>query len=196
MPVSQTFLLSEFVRHPREVGAVAPSGTTLTAQAVAPIPRSGHPVVVELGPGTGSFTAAIQRRLAGRGRHIAVEINPRMAGLLAGQHPGVEVVTADAVRLEELLAERGAGRADVIVSGLPWAVFPEARQREVLDAAVRALAVDGAFTTFAYVHMRWSAPARRLRRSLEERFDEVVPGRTVWANVPPALVYYCRRPTA
>ncbi|NMO49811.1 methyltransferase domain-containing protein [Actinoplanes sp. TBRC 11911] len=194
--MSQTSLLSEFVRHPREVGAVAPSGTTLTAQAVAPIPRTGDPVVVELGPGTGSFTAAIQRRLAGRGRHIAVEINPRMADLLARRFPGVEVITADAVRLDELLAEHGAQHADVIVSGLPWSVFPQARQRDVLDAAVRSLAVDGAFTTFAYVHMLWSAPARRLRRSLEERFDEVLVGRTVWANVPPALVYYCRRPSA
>ncbi|MBE1586610.1 phospholipid N-methyltransferase [Nonomuraea angiospora] len=26
------------------------------------------------------------------------------------------------------------------------------------------------------------------------RFDEVVISRTVWANLPPALVYYCRRP--
>ena len=33
-----------------------------------------------------------------------------------------------------------------------------------------------------------------LRRSLGTRFDEVVAGRTVWANVPPAFVYFCRRP--
>ena len=193
--MSQTYLLSEFVRHPKQVGAVAPSGTTLAAQAVAPIPRTGNPVVVELGPGTGSFTGAIQRRLGGRGRHIAVEINPRMAGLLAAKHPGVEVVTADAVRLEELLAERGVPRADVIVSGLPWTVFTPDRRQEMLDAAVRSLAADGAFTTFSYLHMRWSASARRLHHDLMDRFDEVVEGRTVWANLPPALVYYCRRPS-
>jgi phospholipid N-methyltransferase len=150
--------------------------------------------VVELGPGTGSFTDAIQRRLGGRGRHIAVEIDRRMAGVLAKRHPGVEVVTADAARLEELLAERGAQRADVIVSALPWTAFSSARRREKLDAAVRTIAVDGAFTTIGYTHMRWSAPARRLRYTLEDRFDEVISGRTVWANLPPALMYYCRRP--
>lgn len=192
--MNQTYLLSEFARHPRKVGAVAPSGTTLAAQAVAPIPRTGHPVVVELGPGTGSVTVAIQRRLGGRGRHIAVEINHRMADLLAAQHPSVEVVTADAVRLEELLAERGVPRADVIVSSLPWTIFAPERRREMLDTAVRSLAADGAFTTFSYIHMHWFASGRRVHHALEDRFDEVVADRTVWANLPPALVYYCRRP--
>ena len=189
-------LIAEFVRHPMEVGAVAPSGPTLAGLAVAPIPRTGDPVVVELGPGTGAFTCAIQQRLGGRGRHIAVEINDRLADRLAARHPGVEVVTADAVRLGDVLTERGLDRADVIVSGLPWAVFPEDRQHDILEAAVNALVPGGAFTTFAYVHFRWSAPARRLHRSLNGWFDEVVPGRTVWANLPPALVYYCRRPVS
>lgn len=187
-------MLAEFVRHPTEIGAVAPSGATLASLAVAPIPRSGDPVVVELGPGTGAFTGAIQRRLGGRGRHIAVEINPRLADRLAERHPGVEVVTADAARLADVLADRGLDHADVIVSGLPWAAFSPERQHDVLAAAVRALAPDGAFTTFAYVHFRWSAAARRLHHSLETWFDEVVTGRTVWTNLPPALVYYCRRP--
>jgi phosphatidylethanolamine/phosphatidyl-N-methylethanolamine N-methyltransferase len=187
-------LLSEFVRRPMEVGAVAPSGATLAGLVVAPIPRTGDPVVVELGPGTGAFTGAIQRRLGGRGRHLAVEINDRLAAGLAERHPGVEVVTGDAAGVGDVLAERGLDRADVIVSGLPWAAFSPGRQRDVLGAAVRALATHGAFTTFAYVHLRWARPARRLRSSLESWFDEVVPGRTVWANVPPALVYYCRRP--
>jgi phospholipid N-methyltransferase len=187
-------LLLEFTRNPMEVGAIAASWPALAEAAVAPIPRTGEPVVVELGPGTGAFTGAIQRRLAGRGRHLAIEINERLAAGLAARHPGVEVITADAGDVGDLLAERGLAKADVIVSGLPWAAFSPDRQRDVLGAAVRALAPGGAFTTFAYVHLRWAAPARRLRRSLEGWFDEVVLGRTVWANLPPALVYYCRRP--
>jgi phospholipid N-methyltransferase len=188
-----SFLL-EFIRNPLTVGAVAPSSDALARVAAAPVPRTGEPVVVELGPGTGAFTDAIQRRLAGRGRHIAVEINHRFADRLAARHPGVDVVVADAGQVRELLAERGLATADVIVSGLPWAAFAAGRQRDVLAAAAGVLAPDGAFTTFAYVHARWAAPARRLHWSLRSRFDEVVLGRTVWANLPPALVYHCRRP--
>jgi phosphatidylethanolamine/phosphatidyl-N-methylethanolamine N-methyltransferase len=54
----------------------------------------------------------------------------------------------------------------------------------------------GAFTTFAYVHAVWAPPARRLRSTLRASFEEVVAGRTVWRNVPPALVYHARRPRA
>ena len=186
--------LHEFLRDPFTVAAVAPSGGPLADLVTAPVPRSGDPVVVELGPGTGAFTAAVQRRLAGRGHHIAVEINERFAGLLAGRYPQVDVAVADARNLRQVLAERGHRHADVIVSGLPWAAFAGGRQDELLHAVTDTLAPDGAFTTFAYTLARWAPPARRLRRSLGTRFDEVVAGRTVWANVPPAFVYYCRRP--
>jgi phosphatidylethanolamine/phosphatidyl-N-methylethanolamine N-methyltransferase len=186
--------LGEFLRSPMTVGAVAPSGPALARMATAAVPTTGAPVVVELGPGTGSFTAAIQRRLAGEGRHIAVEVNPRFAQDLAARHPAVDVVHADATDLADVLARRGFHRADVVVSGLPWAAFAEDRQRDVLAAVVAALPPHGAFTTFAYVHARWAPPARRLLRSMRSTFDEVVIGRTVWANLPPALVYYCRRP--
>jgi phosphatidylethanolamine/phosphatidyl-N-methylethanolamine N-methyltransferase len=111
-----TFLL-EFLRDPLTVGAVAPSGTALAGAATATVPRTGSPVVVELGPGTGT----IQRRLAGRSRHIAVEVNSRFARRLAARHPGVDVVTTDAADLAAVLAQRGLDRADVVVSGLPWA---------------------------------------------------------------------------
>lgn len=183
----------EFLRNPLAVGAVAPSGRTLAEVITAAIPGHGDPVVVELGPGTGAFTAAIQARLAGRGRHIALEINRGFADRLAAEHPAVEVVVADAGRLRAELAARGLHSADVVVSGLPWAAFEAHRQDDVLTAVATVLPAHGAFTTFAYVHARQLPPARRLLRQLRSRFEEVVIGRTVWANLPPALVYHCRR---
>ncbi|WP_222864318.1 class I SAM-dependent methyltransferase [Micromonospora sp. WP24] len=149
---------------------------------------------MELGPGTGTFTEVIQRRLAGSGRHIAVEINARFAGRLAARHPSVDVAIADATALRTVLAQRGVDRVDVVVSGLPWAAFDERSQRSVLSEVVAVMEPDAVFTTFAYVHVRWAPPARRLLRALRSHFDEVVISRTVWANVPPALVYFCRRP--
>ncbi|MEU0562628.1 methyltransferase domain-containing protein [Dactylosporangium sp. NPDC006015] len=186
--------LREFLRDPFTVAAVAPSGASLADLITAPVPRNGNPLVVELGPGTGAFTAAVQRRLAGRGHHLAVEVNERFAGLLAGRYPQTDVVVADARDLREVLAERGHHHADVIVSGLPWAAFAGDQQDDLLGAVTDCLAPDGAFATFAYTLARWAPPARRLRRSLDARFEEVVAGRTVWANVPPAFVYFCRRP--
>ncbi|MGW1997631.1 class I SAM-dependent methyltransferase [Embleya sp. NPDC001921] len=186
--------IREFVKAPTVVASVIPSSKALARQVASPVPSTGHPVVVELGPGTGAFTRTIQERLDGRGRHIALDVNERFTALLSDRFPAVDALTADARDLPALLTERGLGHADAIVSGLPWATFRPERQRELLDAVACALSPRGAFTTFAYIHAHRSTAARRFRRSLAERFEEVVLGRTVWANLPPALVYHCRRP--
>jgi phospholipid N-methyltransferase len=183
-----TFLY-EFTRHPRTVGAIAPSGARLTRRVLAPVPRHGEPVVVELGPGTGAFTAGIQERLGGRGRHVGIECNARFARRLTTNFPAVAIVHGDAAAIGTVVP-----RADVVISGLPWALLPRDRQWQILDAVAATLAPDGAFSTFAYVHAHWLPAARRFRRALEARFEEVVTERTVWGNLPPALVHHCRRP--
>ena len=186
--------LREFLRAPTRIGAVAPSSRRLAEALTAPVPERGDPVVVELGPGTGSCTGVIQNRLAGRGRHLAIELSPTLANLIAGRHPAVEVITGNATECRSLMAERGATAADVVVSGLPWASFPHDLQHGALDAVCDVLAPGGAFTTFAYVFAAQTPPARRFRQLLRDRFEEVVMGRTVLANLPPAFVYYARRP--
>ncbi|TDE43329.1 methyltransferase domain-containing protein [Nonomuraea mesophila] len=186
--------LGQFLRAPSKIGAVAPSSRRLAANVCAPIPERGEPTVVELGPGTGPFTAEIQQRLAGRGHHLAVEVNDLMARLLAERFPAVDVAHADAAKLGDLLRERGLRQADVVVSGLPWAAFPEETQHELLRAVTSAMSPVAAFTTFSYVHAIPLSRARRFRSLLAERFEEVVPGRTVWRNPPPAFVFHARRP--
>ena len=186
--------INEFARNPRTVASLTPSGRALSRQIAVSVPASGDPVVVELGPGTGAFTQLIQTTLAGRGRHVAIDVNERFTHLLAGRFADVEAVTADARRIGTVLGERGLRHADVVVSGLPWAAFGRDMQNETIAAVADALTPDGAFTTFAYLHALWSSPARLFRRLLHERFEEVIPGRTVWGNLPPALVYHCRRP--
>lgn len=186
--------LGQFLRSPATIGALAPSSRRLAEAVSIPVPERGEPVVVELGPGTGPFTAEIQRKLSGRGHHLAVELNASLAGLLAQRYPLVDVVRADAAQLPELLAERRLKQADVVVSGLPWAAFPDGLQRQLMGAVTSVLGAGGAFTTFSYIHAIPLSAARRFRSLLAERFEEVVPGRTVWRNAPPAFVFHARRP--
>ena len=187
--------LTRFLRHPWRVGAVVPSSAALAARALAPLPNTGEPVVVELGPGTGAFTDAIQERLGGRGYHLAVEVDLAFASALIRRHGrAVDVVVADAVELPRLLAVRGLPAADVVVSGLPWVAFAPGRAAGTLAAVASVMTPQAALTTFAYVHTRWAPPARRLHAELDGTFEELVLGRTVWANLPPAFVYHARRP--
>jgi len=186
--------LAAALRSPARMGAVAPCSSLLTARLAAVVPRGGNPVVVELGPGTGSTTTAIEHRLAGRGRHVAVEIDPVLAAHLRVEYPEVEVLIGDAAELERLLAEHDVPAADAVISGLPWSLFDADMQRCVLEATARSLQPGGSFTTVAYVHGLPLSRARRFRALLDEVFDEVLTTRTVWRNLPPAVTYVCRRP--
>jgi phospholipid N-methyltransferase len=182
------------VRTPGQIGAIAPSSTRLARAISTAIPEHGDPVVVELGAGTGPFTAEIQRRLAGRGRHLAVEINPTFAQLLRNRFSQTEVIEDDACLLPALLAERGLSHADVVISSLPWAVFEPETQELLLTAARDVLAPHSVFSTFAYAHAAPLRRARRFRELAARHFEEVIPSRTVWRNLPPAFVLHARRP--
>ncbi|MCI2417241.1 methyltransferase domain-containing protein [Saccharopolyspora sp. K220] len=185
--------LWEFIKSPTTTAAVGPSSRSLAAQMVAPIPNRGEPVVVELGPGTGAFTEVIQRRLGGRGKHLALELNSRWAAELGQRFPAVESVCADARQLPELLRQRGL-RADVVVSGLPWVAHAPVDGVPLIRLIAESLTPGGAFTQFGYTWTRWAPPARRQLADLRAEFEETVISRTVWRNLPPAVVYLARRP--
>jgi phospholipid N-methyltransferase len=186
--------LAAALRSPATVGALAPSSPHLAARLATVVPSAGEPVVVELGPGTGSVTTAIEYRLGGRGRHVAVEIDPVLANYLRAEHPSVELLIGNAAELERLLAKHQVPAVDAVVSGLPWSLIDPEMQRAIVTAAARSLAPLGCFTTFAYLHTLSMTRARRFRALIGEVFDEVLTTRTVWWNLPPAVTYACRRP--
>lgn len=186
--------IAAVLRNPGQVGAVTPTSAAMSELLTRIVPRSGTPVVVELGPGTGAVTTVIDDRLPAGSRHIAVELDPAMAAFLQGAHPGLEVIEGDAVKLCALLGEHGVEQADAVVSGLPWSLFDDETQASILAQIAAVVGSEGAFTTFAYRHGMLLSAARRFRRALHATFEEVLVTTTVWRNVPPAFVYVCRRP--
>lgn len=183
--------LGSFLRSPVSTGAVAPSSRWLADRMIDGLGLDEARTVVELGPGTGSFTRVILERLRPGSRFLAVEVNEAFARTLSERFPEVRVINDSAENLSAQLAEEGLLSADCIVSGLPWAAFPVWLQARLLRAAVRALAPGGRFVTFAYVHAVWLPPARRFRRLLAGSFERVEASRVVWRNLPPAFVYRC-----
>lgn len=189
--MSRAFI-GAMLRDPVAVGAIWPSGPALARAMVrASDPDPAH-VVVELGAGTGPITQAILARHAGP--FLALEPDAKLAARCRRRCPQAEVVEAFAADLPALLAERGHLVAHRILSGLPFAIWPADRQDEALDAVCAALDPHGSFVTFTYAHSPWLPAGRRLRATLERRFQAVHVAPIVWANLPPATFYCAERP--
>ncbi|WP_300019432.1 methyltransferase domain-containing protein [Pseudonocardia sp.] len=189
-------LFREFLRAPTRVATVTASSDALVAAMLAPLDPllddpAAAPTVVELGAGTGRVTDALAARLAGRGRHVAVELNPELARRLAARHPGVTVVPGDAGDLPALLRGLDVGTVDAVSSLLPWVAWASA---PIADVAAAALAPTGTFTQVTLLPTTWMPPARRQESAVRARFGEVALSPVVWANLPPARVLVARRP--
>ena len=184
-------LFQEFLRAPTRTATVTASSDALVAALLATHRLDDAPTVVELGAGSGRVTDALQRRLRGTGRHLAVEINPALADRLAARHPAVTVVCADAARLPALLREHGIARVDAIVSLLPWAAYAAA---PVPELVADALAPSGKFTQATLRGFHLLPPARRQARDLRTVFGSLTASATIWRNLPPARVLIAREP--
>ena len=149
--MSARFLL-EFVRHPFATGAIAPSSRRLAAAMVEGMDLAHASTVIEYGPGTGAFTAAILRELDPRARFFVIEKNAAMLDAFRLRFPQVLAFEDSVENVGAILASLGAGPVDCILCGLPWASFGNELQDALLGATLAVLRAGGTFATFAYVH--------------------------------------------
>jgi len=185
--------VAQFLSRPAMTGAVMPSSTALARTIVEGLELERARAVLEYGPGTGAFTERILEKLPRESKFLAIEANPRLAAIFKSRQPQVPLVQDSVANVRTICDYAGIDRVDCIVSGLPWAAFPAAMQVKFLDEMMRVLARNGRFATFAYLHGLLLPPGKRFARLLPKYFGSVSKSRVVWRNLPPALVYRCRR---
>jgi phospholipid N-methyltransferase len=186
-------LFRAFLANPFHTGAVMPSSAGLTRLMLDGAGLEDAHAVAELGPGTGVFTRAIERRARADALVLVFEINPDLASPLVKEFPRFRIVNDSAENIAKHLRRHDRAAVDCVVSSLPWAGFPFDLQRRLLGAVAASLRPGGRFATFAYVPACWLPAGRRFRALLDRTFDRVEVTPIVWANVPPALVYRCTR---
>ena len=184
--------LKEFVNKPQEIGALVPSSPALARAVVQSVDWSKVQVAVEYGPGLGAITAEILTRTDGKD-FFAIELNETYADRFRRSFPEVPLYRDSVANLPAIAAEHGVEAIDCVISGLPWAIFSDAVQDELLDATFAVLREGGQFVTFAYMHGLALPAGRRFRRKLSGRFRNIDRSPTVWRNTPPAVVYHCVR---
>jgi phospholipid N-methyltransferase len=197
--------IRQSIRNFRSTGALAPSGQFL-ARAVAKILPENMPEqysILEVGPGTGSVTVEIVRRMRGAGRLDLWEISPEFCQVLRRRVTTDPVWRGMGARIfvheGDVRTIEPAPRYDAIISGLPFSNFEPDEVRGILEHFKAVLKPGGVLIWYDYVAIRMlQAPfvgrARRDRlqtiSSITEKYVRAhqVRQQIIPINFPPARI--------
>ncbi len=187
-------LFKRFLHNPYQVGAIAESGEVLCRELVSRVDFRCISALAELGPGTGAVTRVILQQCPAGVRFFAVELDSEICKVLRAELPDLTVYNCSAADLPDICCRcEKIVYLDAIISGLPWAVFTHALQQQLLESIYQVLIPGGMFVTFAYCQGLWLPGGRRFRKLLQNKFSSVSVSRTIWRNLPPAVVYCCQK---
>lgn len=177
--------LSQYVKHPRSVGALMPSSQQLSQQMVASINFEAARCIVEYGPGTGVFTEQLLSKKKPETKLLVFETNEKFYRLLKQQYkgvPNVHIIYDSAERIGHYVKMHGIDQVDYVVSGLPFASLPKEVSEKILSETKKALSVDGEFITFQYT---------KFKQKYFRTFFSDIHIDKVFLNMPPAFVFKC-----
>jgi phospholipid N-methyltransferase len=177
-------MASRFLKHGTTIASFAPSSKYLAQATVRGIDFDSARCVVELGAGTGPITAELIRRVRPHTRLVIVELMPEFCERLRAKFPTADIVEGDAAHLDKLLADRGIGEVDHVLSGLPLPSFPADLRDSILASSGKVLAPGGSFRQLT--NMPW-VYWKMYRGYFDDVRFKVVP-----LNLPPGGVYVCR----
>lgn len=178
-----------FFRHPRMLGSIIPSSRFLVNELLRPIDWEQARVIVEYGPGVGVITAEILRRMRSDAVLIVIELNPDFVTHLRSSFPDerLKVVEGSAEAVGEILERFGRGKANYIISGIPFSTIPATVRERILRNTSTALAPGGAFLVFQF-STRVLEDLQRIFHYVRRKFEPF--------NVLPAHLFFCEVGTA
>lgn len=137
-----------WLRDPLRVASVTPSSTALTRKISAEISPASGPVI-ELGPGTGVFTRALQGRGIAPDQLTLVESGPELVPLPSARFPDLRILTMDAtaLRFVGLFTSTSAGAA---ISSLPLLSIPPRKVLAILSGTFANMRRSAAFYRITY----------------------------------------------
>ncbi len=178
-----------FFRHPRMLGSLIPSSRFLIRNVLERVDWERARVIVEYGPGVGTITAEVLRRMRPDASLIAIETNPQFVSFLRKAYPDkrLSVVERSAEDIEEILQLHGHRNASYIISGIPFSTMPAVVRENILRKSKTVLEPGGAFLVYQF-STRVLADLKRLFRYVQRSFEP--------RNILPAHLFFCELATA
>jgi phospholipid N-methyltransferase len=175
--------LRGFLKHPVMVGSVIPSSKVLIDKMLAPVDWANCKLFVEYGPGVGTFTQHVLRRMAPDAILLAIDTNPDFTAYLTRKirDSRLRAVTGSAADVREIMADFGLTHADFVLSGLPFSTLPPGVGPQIAEATAEALRPGGAFLVYQF-----SPKVRQFIAPCFDRIDRAFE----WVNIPPATLFW------
>jgi phospholipid N-methyltransferase len=165
---------------------VVPSSRFLVDQLLRHIDWRSARVIVEYGPGVGTFTREILRRMRPDARLVAIELNDEFVEHLGAHYrdPRLRVLRGSALEVDVFLRDLAHGEADAIVSGIPFSTFPISLRERILGKSFEVLRPGGRLLVYQFSR----AVLPHLRETFSDIREEFVP-----LNILPARIYCCTK---
>lgn len=203
MPVDSTLFFLQVIKHPNDIGAIAPSSTHL-AEAMTRFIQNYDTTqgkkYLEAGAGTGAFTKMLIKKLGPQDHVDIIEINPKFCEVLKRKYANSPNVH---IHAGSILDWRPAYKYDAVVSSLPFNAFKSGFVQEILDHYRLIIASGGHLTFCEYMVISkikkffLPSPAKKnlqqtmnLIKDFEGKYQ--VQKQKVFANLPPAYVHHCQ----
>lgn len=178
-----TLFLSQFIRRPFEIRAIAPTGRATAREMARPV-TADMEAVAEIGAGTGTITQAILARGLPPERLELYELNAAFCDRLETLFPASTVHNLPAQEMVNV----GQRNLDAVISGVPTLPMPDALQAAIVGAALSMMKPGAPFVQITY------GPVPPLSENVRAQFGlEYTKSRRIWANLPPAQVYTFRQ---
>jgi phospholipid N-methyltransferase len=141
---------------------------------------------VEFGPGVGTITREVLKRMRPDAVLVAIELNEEFVQYLGAtiRDPRLRIVHGSAAHVRRVLAEHGLAPADCIISGLPYSLLPEELRKEIVAESRQALKAEGSLLVFQF------SPS--VLPYLKSSFSSVKLGFQL-LNILPARIFHCTR---
>ncbi|MBN6188068.1 methyltransferase domain-containing protein [Aneurinibacillus sp. BA2021] len=184
--MGKLLFLYKFLTSPRSVGSITPSSQFLARAMVKPVDFAKAQAIAELGAGTGVFTRYLNKYKTNECKIAVFERDDNMRRQLEATYPELHLYH-NAADISQVAQDLNVDGFDYILSGLPFANFPQELRDTIMDGVEKALKPGGLFIAFQYSH--------QMKKQLSERFEQIdihfVP-----LNIPPAFVYCCKKQAA
>lgn len=173
--------IHQFIDKPKSVGALIPSSRFLAKDLLSYIDfTKKNLVIVEYGPGSGTFTKEIVKWLKQGDQLIVIEENDEFVEKLKRRVDQMNNVSIhlDCVTNSSRIFERaGIDKLDYIISGIPFSSIPKEMTEDILKSTKQIMSDQTLFITYQYSTFKMSTFKRHLT-ILDKKF--------VFRNIPPA----------